>query len=995
MLQVVKETRRRIFGADSRLKFLIALAIFCPVLLSPVTGAAQTDGAPQAGAPQAGATQAGATQAGAPAFEFAVRRVEQGVVVLLRLPAGRLTRDADGYAPIKEEERRWHVLLPPFDPYLSPPSEDQKKVYEAVFSAFHDQKPPDFRLSPLPRHEDAATVANGLELEAEAFTAPCPTAGGVAEQTGLRLFCLLRNLQEAPGILLPIDTPSGPAALIFEARSFENRVTAFASCVKAQPPPKDEEAKQGHMGCAPIPALLVHDRKTLNSLALRPPAASSGQDLGVLNLEGVLSESGLFEVVDFLHPTQLLAAAMASSSGATPSDQDAVLYRVRSLAEEGAAPSPHLARKALLFYRKAYGRGAAPAGAESGPLFDLLLKTPLPDAQAAADLAGGGVLSEAFLPAADRSVEILAAPGWLYDRLASTAFAAQAEKGRFCRAEGAGGRMIFGASEFSAFLGDSTPFFVDETRAPNVKRRELYAQSCGVPATPGAVRTIFLTNRFASRNYGEVCGLPRAGLGAVDHILGEYRLSPVVDAPWRDPEREPWRSASFVLSDVEEGVYLQSRPVSLGDFAEYLTSPTGCDDFVRSPGFAQNLVRCDGGRLTLFPDPSQTPPDSARFRYFYGAISDVWREETQTEPAGLTCLDRASKEDRGLCATQFFLAARAVDRLFGEPADPPPKETAAAEGAARQEVDLWAQIRSAQGEIKAEDAGRLIDFTACDGPEAQMLTAAAQPLCFALQRYVRAAFFPPPKTAPTSEEEASDARLWREAPITMVSHRDVDLYLKWRGGSGFSEDPAQVKPANLCKSQLRLPTAAHLVRGAASDAAIKKDLLPDLERVMLEGDQSAQSVYRAAVFASSRHIAMGKAPAEVGVAGLPVGFRQITADPPPPAPSGSTPPPPAPPKADPPRGVVAQIPDFKAGRTLGDGFGLSPRATSRYFKELADHGGCLECVSSRNAFWWSIWLSDADDPSRPLHAGGGEPAGGDPATGFRLMLKLNHPDARK
>ena len=428
-------------------------------------------------------------------------------------------------------------------------------------------------------------------------------------------------------------------------------------------------------------------------------------------------------------------------------------------------------------------------------------------------------------------------------------------------------------------------------------------------------------------------------------------MSPIIDPPatWDWP-------APFVLAAPASGIFVQSRPVTLGAFADFLTSFSGCRAFTDSAGIAADIVRCDqSGRFRLRSDADIQSPE---FRYFYGAVGDALSKAIGKPVEGLSCHDsraigtrtEALRESDALCALHFYFAARATDRLEESDKIVTADSARIAPGGGKP-FDLMASFMDAQGDVDDKAARRFLDFKQCGADGDFTVPKGAVALCTALQSYVGAAF------------GKIDDTPWREAPVTMVPLTDAEEFVAWRATSGALDEPNLAQLAETCTTQLKLAEAADLTALTASDIALQTTLLPRLTAALSQFPPGKGS-YAAAVLAGSSFVpASGRQ--GIGIAGLTVGFRELTLG-----------------------GPTARIPAFSEGKKLGAGFGLLPDAVARYFAETETYNGrCLECLTAPSAFTWPV-LNDPqrDDPDKALASDAWK--AGDPATGFRLVLRL-------
>ncbi|MCA3451378.1 MAG: hypothetical protein INF92_13635 [Rhodobacter sp.] len=871
--------------------------------------------------------------------EFRVLREDVRISVFVELPSGPLALSGEGRfrAP---DTNSWHMIQQPFAPY---PSGDFDPVFAAFHSLYDDRAlPAEYKGLSLLGGGGSKDIVQEMGLPdivtvfGEIAHHKC--AGPLGEQSPhVRMFCLISRLNDARQTLVaaPITLETGQVALlVFADDDLLGAVMRFNSCVRTQ-----------NGNCPRLPALLLHDTPTLNRLfgsGVTPLTSITGVNQLALN------EDGFFDATSLVHPVDLLTPRIAKLLG-DDTERDALLFSVTRLDDAGVdgttrAPGLDFADDALVLF----GTGAIEG--TDATLLRIPVDRHVDELRAA--LLPRGIARGSEEDSGQTALVSVAVPDWLYQRLSSVALNAQATDGRFCSGGPGSDRILWRNSPFAALLGGDSVLAIDTAAAPNLARNRLYSENCGPDISTDKDTHLALEPRLASADYTDgLCGTTREGIAPVAGVAGQFWMSPVVDPPptWDLP-------FPFVLATPASGTFVQSRPVTLGAFADFLTSFSGCSAFANSEGIAAKMMRCDqNGRFRLKSGADIGNPE---FRYYYGAVGDALAKATGKSVAGLTCHDsravgprtEALREADALCALHFYLAARATDRLEDEDKIKATDGAEVAPGGGKP-FELAASLLNTQGDVDQENARRFLDFKQCDAGGDFTVPKGAVALCTALQSYVGAAF------------GKIDDTPWREASVTMVPLSDARDFVAWRATSGTVDKPELAQLGETCTSQLGLANATDLAALTVSDTGLRSTLLPRLMAALSQLPPGKGS-YAAAVLAGTSFVPIADRQG-TGIAGLPVGFRELTND-----------------------GPTARVPAFMDGEKLSAGLGLLPDAVARYFAETEKYNGlCLECRTAPTAFIWPIWNApDRDDPKTALASETWKR--GDPATGFRMVLRL-------
>ncbi len=885
-------------------------------------------------------------------YDLRYLRASTSVGFALSLPTGHLSRPARG-APFKFEfKREWHLVSSSFKPFEAENNyggQEFRRIYQLLEDKPLPSDAQDLLMFPSSNESQRLAKEFGVEdlgsllnsLSSNKMGSTCRNQEGFIPETA-GLLCFLFRIHEGVDrklAVLPIALGSKDteevALLVFERKDIFEKIKKYKDC-------KTTEV----LGqCVRPLAILLHDTSSIKALLPEPIKITTAPDIYEQTARDL---AGLFRVVSFKNPAELLDQ-MIQEVYNTKLPSDVVIYSSRHLLQGNGrigAAAPAFANEVLLYYANAVTPTA------NGKMRRILLRLALPGPSDAGGLIGSGRLGTAFLPSVEENSqrpEFITIPEWLYRRLASVAMSAQYRENTFCKLDTEENTILWKASDFHTRLGSSDSVAVDTQNAHNSARNGLYQDDCKLSDSSRQPDRLVLTNRMASSGYsGELCGQQTTD-AKLSGVAGKFRMSPVISPPpqWAD-------QAKFVLVDQTKGVYLQQKPVSLGAFGKYLTSFAGCQRFKSQGGYAKGLMRCDEpGMMRLEHQLSEQGDEATRrdsaFGYFYGATNVVLNEVIGEPVNGLQCHSRPAslartpreRTDDMLCSLQFFFASRSVDALL-EPELP----KAISDKKGKKEPKGFREMLGLKGgKVDEKAAIEFMRFSGCRASDGLVHSRRAQALCDSLQHYIRAAF------------RSTADRGWKSSPVSMITQQDAQNYIEWIAAPHSPED-GEAGLQLACKEQLGLPSEEALKRATVTESMVHESLVPML-RQKVRNPATVQGNFDAAVLASG-HLMLRETGGNLEMAGLPVGFRQISKD----------------------TMYRAHLPNFQNIPDIAMGYGLPPGDVMTYFDQKKHNAGqCLDCVLNRRAFWWRVWQDDQlDDPTSVKRT--------DPATGFRLSLTL-------
>jgi hypothetical protein len=743
----------------------------------------------------------------------------------------------------------------------------------------------------------------------------------------------------------------------------------------------------------PINALLVRDQPTLQALERLGGAIAVAKR----QLDPKSDDRLPIKAVDLLDPDDLLLALLRHSAG-EPVDQGPVIVtaaRAVAVADEvaplsesalnkivvrpGAAPTSADPSAAALFSNEVVIRyETALSSSRHGLVVPMLsgdiasgLSTQLPENSTGVDLlTRRGQIRDAFLPfrngvPAGSKPVVVAVPSWLFSRLWSVSLNASAEAASFCgildNSDRRTSTLTFATAPFDVQAGTEAfqHFALNDSRSGftgNTQLRTLYGTSCASANGSASPNPNALPASMTSGYNEDVCAIPRTGLAEVASGVGPAALAlPKVLDPL-DGGRNP-----YILVDRPGGVFIQARPISLGDWDAFLGTFEGCRaSFGAEKTYSSRLVTCEPsgqGQAHLTPnakvdsskEESQVERDRA-FVYYYQVIANTIDEKVGGGPRSLSCL-RLSKPnpDDPFCALRMYFASRAVDMvtmmsaakesdwkadgIIKSFALPNNKDAHANDvtddGLGFLRRELGTDTSAAEQDKPVPDA-----FKTCRDSKGKFHPKAVQ-LCEALERYVSAAL-------------SGD---WHEAPAAMIPAEDAHAYAAWY---------AERQGNSSCRQQIGLPNSWQLSAGLV-DEEIWRSALEKKGIARPGGAESDRYIasLKASVFSP---LLVGTAAGEeeiAGVAGLPVGLRQLIEDP---ADTAT---------AEPSESKDTPKSEIRAAAGLS-AVGLLDKAREEQTQGFSDPSDA----------WQKVWGDNLlDDPKRVRGA-----READPVTGFRLRL---------
>lgn len=832
-------------------------------------------------------------------------------------------------------------------------------------------------------------VALDANAAADAFAGTSGCELGEALPAGLpdpALVCLLEALRQdqssAVGLRVNIgggasDRAVGRAAVVI-MREQEYSRRAYCASGPTEVPSADHCTR-------PIIALLVRDQPTLDALKEHGRAIVIGNE----ELEPKTAPKLPIRVIDLLDPDGMVLALLRDrlpvEAGAPKGPL--VLAAVADTGAPGRVADPTAAAlftdEVLIRYETALAldRHGLVVPLFSGDVASGMSTDRLSKIAGTDLLTRRALIRDAFLPVhrgvavtADPIVAII--PSWLYSRLRSTSLNAVAEKQAFCGLRDSENldrtamlTFATGAFDVEAGFAAFQQFPLNNGArgfAGNTQLSSLYQTSCSLANSAASQTLNALPASLTSAFNADVCALPRDDLPEDPNGVGPNALAlPTVLDPLSG-EQNP-----FLLVDRTDGVFVQARPVSLGDWDAFLGSFEGCRAALgTAESYSGHLVTCEPfGQGQGHPRPSGKPDNpedeqaiqrNRAFLYYYQVITRSIDKRVGGGPRSLSCLGPTPSPDDPYCALRMYLASRAVDMVDMMSAKDraewqadgvidgfaaPDTSNAAKDTAGDDSIKgIFDELRRSAGWDRQGDSLPAV-FNTCGDAAAASFHPRAIQLCLALDRYVNAAF----------EGE------WRKMPATMIPAEDAQEYLAWLVERQGNSDA--------CKKQLGLPSAGQLAAGLVDEATVRAALVAN-GIARLDGTEAERMVASLKAGLFSPHAGGGTIrDAEIpSIAGIPAGPRQLVVDPAPAVERDTD-------RAHDRGAVPAKV------ATLG----LSPIGMLERAQEEADLG--FSDPSTEAIAWHRIWGGALDDPARSRR-----PREADPVTGFRLRLLVGGDD---